>query len=365
MVIGAIVVAALLISKYANNDLGFSTARAYAGHGNLVSLYVDGQKRIVSTNATTVGDVLSQFEVSLQKGDVVEPSVGTVIDTQNFNVNVYRAVPVLIDDNGHVIRTFSGYQSPRQIAAAAGLTVYPEDKLSLTKITDFTQDDLIGNKVTITRAKPIQVILSGKTYNFRSQASTVGQMLAERKIQVDPSDLMSVKLADPLTPGLRIVINKISQDIQVVNWPITAATQVSFDDTMPTGTQKTTQTGSDGVMQLTYLVNYKDKVETARNLLDSKVVRPMIATVIVRGRGVPNDVWARLRQCESGGDYGRNSGNGYFGAYQFQLSTWTANGGTGRPDQAPPALQDAVARTTQARRGWGPWPVCSVKLGLR
>jgi hypothetical protein len=75
-------------------------------------------------------------------------------------------------------------------------------------------------------------------------------------------------------------------------------------------------------------------------------------------------VWAALRQCESGGNYQENTGNGFYGAYQFSASTWTNLGYPGRPDQAPPAMQDAAAQKLQARSGWGQWPACSRKLGL-
>ncbi len=74
--------------------------------------------------------------------------------------------------------------------------------------------------------------------------------------------------------------------------------------------------------------------------------------------------WARLRACESGDDYQRNTGNGYYGAYQFAQSTWTALGEPGRPDLAPPAVQDQAAQKLWDLRGWEPWPACSRKLGL-
>jgi len=77
------------------------------------------------------------------------------------------------------------------------------------------------------------------------------------------------------------------------------------------------------------------------------------------------DVWERLRLCEAGGNYTRNSGNGYYGAYQYNLSSWGNYLGYARPDLAPPAVQDAKARETQAARGWAPWPTCSRQLGLR
>jgi hypothetical protein len=77
------------------------------------------------------------------------------------------------------------------------------------------------------------------------------------------------------------------------------------------------------------------------------------------------DDFARLRQCESGGNYSINTGNGFYGAYQFDLRTWHGLGYPGLPSDASPATQDAAARALQASRGWQPWPSCSRQLGLR
>lgn len=74
--------------------------------------------------------------------------------------------------------------------------------------------------------------------------------------------------------------------------------------------------------------------------------------------------FAALRACESGGDYNINTGNGYYGAYQFSLRTWHGLGYGGLPSSASPATQDQAAARLQALRGWQPWPACSRKLGL-
>jgi hypothetical protein len=80
---------------------------------------------------------------------------------------------------------------------------------------------------------------------------------------------------------------------------------------------------------------------------------------------VDDDVWAKLRRCESGGRYDINTGNGFSGAYQFLPSTWRGLGYMGLPHQAPPEVQDEAARKLQARSGWGQWPVCSRRIGAR
>jgi hypothetical protein len=76
------------------------------------------------------------------------------------------------------------------------------------------------------------------------------------------------------------------------------------------------------------------------------------------------DDFARLRQCESGGNYAINTGNGFYGAYQFDRGTWNGLGYSGTANQASPATQDAAAAKLQSQRGWSPWPACSRRLGL-
>lgn len=79
---------------------------------------------------------------------------------------------------------------------------------------------------------------------------------------------------------------------------------------------------------------------------------------------------ARLRACESGGDYGIVASAGYAGAYQFAQSTWdsVANRHYGgkyagvRPNQVPAQWQDAFARALWAEQGRGPWPVCGLRV---
>ncbi len=76
-----------------------------------------------------------------------------------------------------------------------------------------------------------------------------------------------------------------------------------------------------------------------------------------------SSTWAKLRMCESSGRYATNTGNGYYGAYQFDLPTWRSVGGQGRPDQATPAEQDYRALYLYRMRGWQPWQ-CAGMLKL-
>jgi hypothetical protein len=105
------------------------------------------------------------------------------------------------------------------------------------------------------------------------------------------------------------------------------------------------------------------KARAARASRDAARPRPVVAAAPAPGG--TDDVWAKLRRCEAGGNYTRNSGNGYYGAYQFSAATWRGLGYQGLPHQAPPEVQDEAARKLQRRSGWGQWPACSRRIGAR
>jgi LysM repeat protein len=88
-------------------------------------------------------------------------------------------------------------------------------------------------------------------------------------------------------------------------------------------------------------------------------------TPVAPATPVNGGVWDRLAACESGGNWSINTGNGYYGGLQFTLSSWRAVGGSGYPHQASKAEQIARAEALKARQGWGAWPACTAKLGIR
>jgi len=75
--------------------------------------------------------------------------------------------------------------------------------------------------------------------------------------------------------------------------------------------------------------------------------------------------WDQLAKCEAGGNWSTNTGNGYYGGLQFSASSWRAAGGSGLPHQASKAEQIARAEVLKSKQGWGAWPACTSKLGLR
>jgi hypothetical protein len=75
--------------------------------------------------------------------------------------------------------------------------------------------------------------------------------------------------------------------------------------------------------------------------------------------------WDTLAECESGGNWSINTGNGYYGGLQFSLSSWEAVGGTGYPHEHPRETQIAMGIRLWESSGWGAWPACTAELGYR
>ena len=106
----------------------------------------------------------------------------------------------------------------------------------------------------------------------------------------------------------------------------------------------------------------------------SNMIRRGAAALVIGGAAVgamampanaaDEATWDALAECESGGNWGTSTGNGFSGGLQFTPSTWAAFGGSGDPTSASKSEQIRVAENVQAGQGWGAWPACSAKLGL-
>ncbi|OUC98812.1 transglycosylase family protein [Streptomyces swartbergensis] len=111
----------------------------------------------------------------------------------------------------------------------------------------------------------------------------------------------------------------------------------------------------------------KNKVRTTAVLAGAALLAPLgLLAATGNAAAADSGVWDRIAQCESGGDWHINTGNGYYGGLQFAASTWRAYGGTAyapTADQASKSQQIAVATKVQRAQGWGAWPTCSARAG--
>ena len=87
-------------------------------------------------------------------------------------------------------------------------------------------------------------------------------------------------------------------------------------------------------------------------------VAPIASMLMGAGTANADVNWDAVAACESGGNWGTATGNGYFGGLQFTMSTWHANGGSGSPHRASRDEQIRVANNVLKSQGIGAWPVC-------
>lgn len=123
------------------------------------------------------------------------------------------------------------------------------------------------------------------------------------------------------------------------------------------------QPTNSNVVTTTNRVNTSGRKTTPKNTKARK--RQVTKQTTQASPVTTGSVWDNLARCESGGNWSINTGNGYYGGLQFTASTWRAVGGTGLPHQNSREEQIHRAQILQARSGWGQWPACTKKLGLR
>ncbi|HEX7259901.1 MAG TPA: transglycosylase family protein [Candidatus Saccharimonadia bacterium] len=140
----------------------------------------------------------------------------------------------------------------------------------------------------------------------------------------------------------------------------TAPYQIVLDTTQVQAIRSITPAQPDFDTDVLQPLRAKQSAEAAR--VAAQAARKSAAKSVTAPVG--DDAFAQLRYCEAGGIYDRNSGNGYYGAYQYSISTWNNYGGYARADLAPAAVQDEKAHADVARRGFTPWPSCARRLGL-
>jgi uncharacterized protein YabE (DUF348 family) len=363
----------LVFAVFVGQDKPFITSKAVAEGKGLITVYADGQKKTFATNASTVKDALKQNNIDLGVGDVTEPAADSPINQPHLNVNVYRAYPAVIIDGEKTINTLSGYRSAKQIVEAAGVQLFPEDKVSMDRNYEFASSGPAGQRIIIERATPVQLTIGQKTFDLRTWKSTVGELLQEKGIQLMPQDEISFDKNETIYKGMKIVLSKINQDIIQVTEALEPDVQYKDDPNQPVSYQKVLSEGKPGEKLVSYLVNQRDGITVGRQAIESKIIIPAEPKVIARGTLSDSlkdnaSLLYKLRMCETGGRYDANTGNGYYGAYQFSAATWNRwNTGYARADLAPPAVQDEyVLKNAKASKGgfWSQHPGCSTKLGL-
>jgi len=166
---------------------------------------------------------------------------------------------------------------------------------------------------------------------------------------------------------------EISTSVQVV--PVRHGFELVETDSLLEGQSAVLREGLDGLRRRAVATTEIDGATRRELVLWSRVVRKPLPEVVAIGTAVPappepeyvayDPVWDQIAECESGGDWSINTGNGYYGGLQFSASTWSAMGGYGLPHENSRDEQIRIATALRDQNGgYDAWPACSAQLGL-
>jgi uncharacterized protein YabE (DUF348 family) len=259
----------------------------------------DHVQQIIPTNEPTVGALLKKLSITLNQGDVVEPSLNTPITQDNFRINVYRAVPVEIVDGSQKVFTFSAQTTARSIAQQSGINIYPEDYVYLQPVTNFLVQPTIGEQVIIIPATPINLNVYGTQTLVRTHATTVGSLLQDEHITLGQNDSVKPVSSTPLTANLQVFLIHYGTQLTTVQQTIPTPIQTIYDNNLTFGTSAIRQQGSPGAELLTYQQNLQNGVVVSQTLIQTVVTQQPVTEIIARGQAVqiPSDITAVMAEA--------------------------------------------------------------------
>jgi resuscitation-promoting factor RpfB len=329
-----------------------------------VTVDVDGHDTHVRTYDETVGGLLADQGIKIGPHDALSPSPNApVTDGGKIMLERGRLLRLTVDGVEH-------QQWTRATTVGEALQQLNVDTSgSFVSTAPDNQIPLSGLSVQIRTPKKIVLMDgAGVPRSVTTTDATVGDLLKQEKISLGPHDTVSPSLTLAIKAGMRISISRNGVSVITVTQAIQPQVQTIQDSTLNEGVQKVTTKGVPGSEIVTYRVTKHNGVESGRTQLSVQVTKKPVAEVIHEGtKALPGDeVWDEIAQCESGGDWSINTGNGYYGGLQFNQATWLSNGGgqyAPRADLATKAQQIAIADRVRAARGLEPWQ-CAAELGL-
>jgi len=278
----------------ANDDGTFSDK-------HLITIYDRGVEKVVLTNTKTIGEAIKEAGISLDDSDRVEPNKNEEIIASEYQVNIYRARPVIIIDGISRKKIITAYQTPEQIAESIGISLYPEDLAVISQANDIGEG--FGEKLTITRAKKFQLTLYGVTSNIRTQANTVGEMLQEKDIKLTEADKINYQLDDIISENISIKIWREGQQTITVKESVDFKIEKIEDANRDANYSFIKIAGEKGQRVVTYKIAVIDGKEISRKEIASLVTKQpkrQIEVVGVRGKyNAPSEnesiTWSFLR----------------------------------------------------------------------
>jgi len=254
---------------------------------HIIEFSVDGKRQSIPTRSKTVGEFLEKVGVGLEQNDIVEPIAKTRIDDEKFHINIYRARPVTIVEEGEERRfAYSAATTPRSVARQAGIEVYPEDRVELELPDSFLREGVLGEKVVIDRSTPANINLYGSHVPVRTHARTVRELLAEKNIQVASKDTIRPSLNTSITPNLQIFVIRRGTKLVTIEERIPMPVETVEDSRLSFGVQVLRQEGSPGKKAVTYQIILRNGKEVGRKKIQEVVSVEAVKQIIARGKAV-------------------------------------------------------------------------------
>jgi uncharacterized protein YabE (DUF348 family) len=338
------------------------------GHDKLVRLSVDGQVRQVQVDAATVAGLLTAEQIRIGEHDIVAPAPATALaDGDQVVVRFARRLEVTVDGRPQIYWT-TELTVDRALAA---LGIHADGAmLSASRSEPIGR---AGLALVVSTPKTVTLAADGRSVNLTTTAPTVGDLLAEQHVTVGPADKLSVVPATPVTNGLVVAVTRITQRSLTAVEKVPFGTTKKNTATLTVGQKKVLKAGTVGSRRATYTVMLVNGKEVGRTLVSATVLKAPVNQVVQVGTkpapstggnvggSVDSLNWPALAKCESGGNPKAVNPAGYYGLYQFSLSTWHSMGGTGNPIDATPAEQLYRAKLLYKKAGAGQWG-CGQKL---
>ena len=244
-----------------------SAADTASSDQRIVTIHDQGVERTIITRAETVAGALNQAGINLDEADLVEPATSSKLVANNYSINVYRARPVVVSDGQKRIRVVTAEQSPRQITQAAGMTLYDEDTTTIERVDDVLSDGGAGLKLTIDRATPFTFVLYGKRFEARTQATTVGEMLDEKKVVLGPQDGASTSRSTPLVAGMTVEVWRNGVQTVTQEEEVAMPVEQVKDQDREVGYKEVRVAGKPGKKQVTYEIDMQNGKEVSRKVI--------------------------------------------------------------------------------------------------
>lgn len=253
-----------------------------SGNGRILTIHDREIEKTVVSQAATIRDALRDAGISIGDKDVVEPSLDQKMITSDYQVNIYRARPVIIIDGIMRTKIITAYQTPEQIAAEAGIRLFDEDQATLSRNDDIVADGA-GLKLTIKRAMSFTFTLYGKVMTARTFSKTVAEMLTEKGIKLTSSDKVTPELNTTISEGLAVRVWREGKDVINVDEVINFDTDTIEDVDQPVGYSAIKTAGVLGNRSVSYEITIQDSIEVSRNEIASIVTKQPKKQIIVIG----------------------------------------------------------------------------------